>query len=279
MSVFRPKDDANKIRILPQTWKMGEAEHFSYKVWMHAGIGPDNGQYLSLHKMKDEDDPIRDERARAVRDGDEDYARKLEPRDRQVVWLIDRNADDPQPQLWILPFNVDKELAVRQIDEDGQVIAIDDPYDGYDVTFRKQGKGLKTRYIGIDVSRRPSPISDDDDEVDEILAHISENPVPDCLLFRTYEYINKQFGGKGKDKDVDRDDDDSDDDSTEYTWDELHDMDWDELTDILEDNDLDLDPDDYEDESEFADEIADELGVEKPRRKKSRRSKARSMRR
>ncbi len=216
---------------------------------------------------------------KAMRDGDEEYAKKLEPRDRQVVWLLDRNADDPQPQLWILPFNVDKELAVRQIDEDGQVVAIDDPEEGYDVTFRKQGKGLKTRYIGIDVARRQSPISDDEDEADEILQFITENPIPDCLLFRDYDYIAKQFGGKTKDRDTRSDDDDSDDgDAFEFSWEELHEMDWNELEDIIEDNDLDFDVDDYDDESELADDIAEELDIDPPR-KKSGRDKARRMRR
>ena len=75
---------------------------------------------------------------------------------------------------------------------------------------------------------------------------------------------------------VPEDDDDKksnkkgDDDDDTYTWDDLKAMDFDELKDVVEEEDLKIDVDDYEeeDESKFRKDIAKALGIEVPVAKK-----------
>lgn len=56
-----------------------------------------------------------------------------------------------------------------------------------------------------------------------------------------------------------------------YTWDELKEMDYDELEDLIDEEDLDIDPNDYDEdteESKFRKAIAKELGIAtKPNKK------------
>jgi hypothetical protein len=220
---YKVRDGKNMVRILPATWE--KPKHYGYDIFVNYGIGADNQSYLSLSKMGVEDeygkDPLVAARKEAQREGDEDTAKALAPRQRVLVWVIDRLDEDEGPQLWDIPFSVDKDFVNLCLDEDTkEVVYPDDPEEGHDLRFYKEGSGLNTKYPGGRMKLQDaSPLHEDADVQGEWLDFVKENPVPDCLQYYDADAISAAFDGqvRGKDEDAEekpkrrgRDDDDED---------------------------------------------------------------------
>ncbi len=202
---WKPKEGKNIIRILPPTWE--DARHYGLDIFVNFNIGPDNQSYLSLSKHDKGPDPLAEARREAMADGEKDFAKKLNPSQRILYWIIDRMDEDEGPLLWAAPFTFDKSLSNLCIDEDTkEVIFIDDPAKGRDVRFYREGTGLKTEY---DPSKmkvlKEGPIHDDEGIEGEWLDFITENPLPEVLNFYDYDHIKAQFGGGGTPDDDDED--------------------------------------------------------------------------
>lgn len=219
--VYKIKDGKNVVRILPKTWE-GDPNHYGYSVWINYGIGPDNQNFLSLSKMLKEKDPLAEARRIADKDGDEDTSKALNPRQRIVMWVIDREDEDAGPQVFSCPMSVDKDLASISVDEDtNEVVLVDEPEEGTDFRFHREGKGLKTKYPAAKMRlMKPSPIHADEGQQEEWLNYIQDNPIPETLNFYSYDHIAETFGGSvrtekdddkpsgrrsGRDKDEDED--------------------------------------------------------------------------
>lgn len=213
---FSPKADTKyKIRIMPPTWD--DPDHFGHDVYMVYGVGADASAYLSLAKMKGKKDPIEEERFAAERDGDAEAAKQLVPRKRVALYLIDRAAEEEGPQVWLAPYTFDKDLTAIMIDDSGKVLDIDDPDGGYDVSFQRQGSGLKTKYIGVAIARRESSLSSDDETQEQWMEQIVSTPLPDTFNYYSYEHIHKALHGgapTGDDEDKTREEE-SDEDEDE----------------------------------------------------------------
>jgi hypothetical protein len=287
VKVFTPAEAPNNVRILPPTWP--DAEHYGYDIHVHYGIGADNQAYLCLDKMRAEACPICEERARAVKKGDEDYANDLKPSRRVAVYLIDREKEKEGVLLWSMPWTVDRDISkVAQDKRSGEWYNIDNPDEGYDVFFDRDGKGQRTKYTGFQIDRRPSPLGKE-----EWLDFAVEHPIPDVLVFHDYEHILKVFGGQtrgGNERSTDdrtpsrydrqREQQRHDDrpqqreapatqrrapPPTDYTWEDLHSMDYDALVEVITKERLDIPkPDDSKDDAELADWVAAELKVDAP---------------
>jgi hypothetical protein len=201
---YKVRDGKNVVRILPPTWE--KAKHYGFDIFVNYGIGADNQAYLSLSKMRGEADPLAEAYREAQREDNEKVAKALAPRQRILMWVIDRQADEEGPQLWAAPFTFDKALANISMDEDTkEIVYIDDPDEGCDVRFHKEGSGLMTNY---DASKmrllKPSPLHEDATQAEEWLAYVTENPISECLQFYSYDHIAQVFNGH-----VRTDDDDS----------------------------------------------------------------------
>jgi hypothetical protein len=191
---WTPKDGVNIIRILPPTWP--KPTHFGVDIYAHYRIGPDNQTYLDLSKMQDKPDPIAEERAEALRSGDEEYAKELESKRRCGVYIIDRDNEKEGVQFWAMPWTIDADLNKLCVDKrNGEVLNIDDPEEGYDIEFEKTGKGISTKYQGLAIARRSSPLGSN-----KWLDFAVENPIPDQLVYFDYDHIAKAFGGGGSNK-------------------------------------------------------------------------------
>ncbi len=209
---WKPKDGKNLIRILPPTWDKADAPwqntaHYGLDIYVNFNIGADNQSYLSLSKHGKGDDPLAEARREAQKESDKDLAKALNPSQRIMYWIIDRMDEDEGPLLWAAPFTFDKSLSNLCIDEDTkEVTFIDDPEEGRDVRFYKEGTGLTTKY---DPSKmkvlKDSPIHEDEGIQTEWLEFISENPLPDTLNFYSYDHINGTFNGQAGRKDDDED--------------------------------------------------------------------------
>lgn len=307
IKTWKPNDGDNRIRILPPTW--AKAKHFGVDVHVHYGVGADKGAYLDLNKMLGEPDPIHEEyqRARDELDpdnkDDQEYLRQLKGTRRDAIYLIDRDHEKEGVQAWLMPFGLGNDVVKLTIDKQtGEVLPIDHPEEGYDVEFTKTGKGINTKYSAPAIARRSSPLGKD-----EWLDYAMDNPLPDQLQYFDYDHIAKAFGGqgahrekpRGRDRDDDRDDDrpahghdrdeapsrgrDRDappargrasvpDDSP--TWESVHEMTGRELEDLVEQEKLDINPNEAKDDDDLADWICDEMKLTKAPAKSSRRATA-----
>ena len=193
VKVYTVKKGDNYIRILPPTWD--DADHYGLDVWVHYGIGPDKASVLCLHKMDNSPCPLCEAQMRADRAGDEELAKELKPGRRVLVWILDRNDEAAGPQAWTMPWTLDRDICkVSRDKHTGAIYAIDDPYDGYDISFEKEGEGLTTKYTGIQLARKASSVDQ------ETLEFIKELPLPDILVKRDYAELQTLFAGSGMEK-------------------------------------------------------------------------------
>ena len=199
LQTFSTQDD-NRIRIFPAGWD--EAEHYGIDIYVHYGIGPDNQQFLCRKEMGKGSCPICEERQSNLA-SDPDYAFKLKATHRVAIWLLDRNDRKAGPKLWAMPWTVDRDVSQLAQDEDnGEVLPIDHPDDGYDVLFSMEGpKGGMKKYIGLKISRKPCAISKKESRQEEWLDFITENQVLDCLNYYSEEHITGCFGASIPDDD------------------------------------------------------------------------------
>jgi gp32 DNA binding protein like len=272
VKMFKPNDKDNNIRILPPTWP--KPKHYGLDIHVHYGVGPDKQSYLCLHKMKGEACPICEDRQLALEDGDEKYAKELEAKRRVLVYLIDRDAAKEGLQAWSMPWTVDRDICAISVDKrSGEVLPIDHPDEGYDVSFEKKGAKERTEYLGMQIARRASSLGNDD-----WLDQAVDLPLTETLVYFSYNHIAKAFGGgratKSRDHDPSTDPDDRSSDRTttrptasekkEYTWAEVHELVGEGLDRLVESENLPLKPARFDSDEELADAICEELGIEKP---------------
>lgn len=203
---YKVRDGDNRMRLLPPTWE--GAKHYGLDCWVHYGVGPDRQMYLCPRKHGDGKCPICDERdaVRGDNDADEKYVKELEPKRRVLVYLVDRDDERGGEQAWFMPQTLDKDIVKVSIDKDTrEVLPIDHPEDGYDIVFEKSGSKLTTKYDGVQVARKSTPLGKR-----AWLENAMDNPLPDQLKVFDYEHIAKVFGARGQQRDSrdrDRDDD------------------------------------------------------------------------
>jgi hypothetical protein len=205
--VWTPKSGTNWVRILPPTWD--GAEHYGLDCHVHYNIGLDSSAFICLDAAdefgydSDEPCPCCALRAKESKRGNEKQAEDLRARKRVLVWMIDRDKESEGPQLWPMPWTIDRDLAQRSVHKkSGEVYAIDDPEDGYDISFEREGANQNTKYTAIDIERKPSPLCDDRELEEDWLAAIEENPLPDCVILADADHIEEELsGGYGRKED------------------------------------------------------------------------------
>ena len=206
--VFRPKDGDSTFRILPPTWD--NHDHYGYDIWTHGYVGADNSSYLCPSKMNKGKCPICDAAVEAKRAGEEEDAKKLNPTRRVVCWVINRDGDTDMPELFSMPWTLDRDIAALcQAKKTGKILLIDHPDDGYDVSFKRGKQGDYTKYYGIAIDREPTSIMDDEKDQEKILEFIAENPVPTMLKFYPADHLEKVISGQTGEKDEDEEEEET----------------------------------------------------------------------
>lgn len=192
---FKPKSGDNNLRILPPTWK--NPNHYGYDVWVHNRIGASGGTYICLAKQYGETCPVCDELEKARKDGeDKEYLYKLTPKRRVAILVIDRDKEKEGPMLFDCPWSLDRDIAgVSVVKKTGRALALDDPDEGYDVSFTKSGEGLKTKYHSVVVDRSVTPLSESSKTQGKWLDFIGENPLTKCLIRPNPEELEKAVSG------------------------------------------------------------------------------------
>lgn len=193
---FTPRAGDNRVRIMPPTWPT--PEHYGFDLFVHYNIGPDNSSYICLDKISGEVGvcPICIERARAEAAGEKEYADSLKPNRRVSVYVIDRDRPNEGVLLWNMPWTIDRDICAQAVDKStGEVYNLDDPDNGYDVLFTREGQNQLTKYVGVQIARKPSPLSDDPDLAEKWLQHVTTKPIPDQFIMYEPDHITKVFAG------------------------------------------------------------------------------------
>lgn len=210
---FKPRDGENRIRIIP--WLNGSdpdfdklnekwGNHWGIDLIVHRNVGADRGSYLCLDKMNGEPCPV----CEVWRTESEDA---LKPSDRVLCWLVDRDDEKAGPKLWAMPLGTSKDIsAVSQVKGSGELLLIDDPEEGYDVYFDREGEKKRTQYKRVEIAREPSPLHENENKQDTWLDYVSDNRLPDLLKFYDPEYLDKVLSGQAVGKDDDEDADSKD---------------------------------------------------------------------
>lgn len=272
VKLFTPHDGDNLIRILPPTWD--DATHFGIDVHLHYQVGANKNTYVCPEALNGDPCPICEEKRRAESEGDDDYAKDLKASKRTLVYIVDRDADGDgleQLRVWPMSWTFDRDISALSIDRrSGEVLSVDNPSEGYDIEFTREGKGLNTKYIGLKVARRESELDNDD-----ALEYAVETQVMDLLVVYDYDHLAAQVvgssdgdGGKKRGKsDKKGKGSKSSDDEGEYKYNDVMDAEYDDLVDLVDNEELDVDPDDYNEDKpkqvrKFAAAVAAELGLE-----------------
>lgn len=196
---FTPKPGDNVVRIFPPTWE--GAGHYGIDLFVHYSIGADESAYLCRDKMKGEKCPLCEERVRASAAGEEELADELKPRMRVAVWVIDRSQEGRGPLVWNMPAGLDKDICnLAQDKQTKETYFIDNPEEGYDVSFTREGKDQRTKYTGIQIARRASPLSDDPDTTEKWMEFVAARALPGLLVYREYDEIKAAFAGQAPNK-------------------------------------------------------------------------------
>lgn len=203
IKTFNPGEGEHEIRVLPPTWD--DPEHFALDVHIHYGIGSDNSSFICVKKMRNEECAACDARKEASSEGEEELAKALSPNIRAAFYMIDRKNESEGPLLWLSPYqNFHQEMLLQARDaRTKSFVQLDNPEDGYDISFTVKGKGLSKKYTGIKVARSASPLSDDEDTAQAWLAYIAETPIPDALVYPEYDHVKAALEGGVRTRDED----------------------------------------------------------------------------
>ncbi len=267
VGLWKPADGENCIRILPPSWK--NAEHFGLDIFVHYQIGSENSAYLDLKRMKGEPDPITEAYEQAQLEGDEDYAKKLRSVKRVLVYVVDRDKPNDGPKLWAMPWTVDKEIGIQSNDSrTHEILYLDDPEEGYDIYISKEGTAERTKY-SVKIARNSSPLI----LTEAILDCLENHPLPDCLIYYDYNYIKQVFSGKASVKDDEPEPEPKARPTIHKaakkppTYEEVVGMDFEELVRLIDDMDLTIDINEYDEDAvdALAEDIAKELKLSAPK--------------
>lgn len=208
VDTFRAKQGTNTIRFLPPTWE--DPEHYGLDIWVHQYVGADSGSYLCPKKMLSKHCPICAAQKEANDAGEEEEAKQLRAVKKVAAWIIDRDDRKPVPKIWLMSWTMDRDIATLcHSERTGKTLMLDDPDGGYDLSFKRTGQQLNTRYLGIAVDRDSSPLFDEQKDINKIMALVEETQIPDTLLYKDEKYLEAVISGKTskKEKDPQEDDD------------------------------------------------------------------------
>ncbi len=198
--LWSPTKDVHRVRFCPPTYS-DEPNAIGLRVTVHPNVGPDEKTHLCLKAMKQEPDPIEERLSDARRDGkaDEKWAKSMKARDRVPTYLIDLDDIEKGVQLWPMADKTNSGLDRACIDrKTGSVIEIEHPEFGREVeieTKKERGRdGNDYTVYEFVVGRRGKFMSEYEDEQDEWLQYITDNPLDTVLKYLSYDELVEELG-------------------------------------------------------------------------------------
>ena len=188
------------IRIVPPTW--ADAYHFGLSVFYHAAVYSDAGELnplcpnfmsISLSAIGI-DMPVKDLLCSSCISHPQS-----KPDHAVMYYVIDRAHESDRPSVYFASADVDKRfcyanLGVKKIaqlpfgkamDLSGEVLEIDHPETGYDLTLKYDNgnPSLRTLMSEVVVADEPSPMLSDAGLMNKVLEFATEHPLPTLLKF------------------------------------------------------------------------------------------------
>ncbi len=203
VKIYRAKQGANLLRILPPGWP--KARHFGLYVKIHRDVGPDNRAYLCTRENESspyKQCPVCEALYKLGPKATQEDRKLLRSVDNVVYYVIDRDNEKDGVQVWMTSPATDSEIAAQMVNRRTKsVLNIVEPENGYDIEFTRTGTTRNnTRYRGYQIMRESSPLSDSDKWFDEWLDTVFDKPLPSILNFYSPEHIEKVFYGKAKEE-------------------------------------------------------------------------------
>jgi len=201
INVFKSKEGLNTLRYLPvpkaDADRLG-LSHYGMEVFVHYNVGGDRHSYPCLEAMKKQRCPVCEYRKQLEAEkADEEEIKELRYRKTVIAWVIDRDAERTGVQLWPMSYTMDKKFCALSMDErDKTILIIDDPDEGYDISFRREGTGLNTKYNGEKIAREPSYLMRDERDQEDLLQFVAENPLDSVIQFFSEEEIDATLNGR-----------------------------------------------------------------------------------
>lgn len=158
---FLPREGKNKVRILPPA-EYQKLEWFGIEVRFHRNVGLNKDMFLCLRLMNIGACPICELQTPELWQAEPEVAKTYYPDHRVLIWVQDLMSDTPQQVLlWSAPITLAYEIHnAAENKETGQFIDLMDPRTGPAIFFERTGKGLKTKYQGVQAGASPIPVSD-----------------------------------------------------------------------------------------------------------------------
>ena len=190
------KDGENIIRLLPAMWD--QATFPWVEAYIHYQIGANNGQFFCLAKMASQPCPICEEAKAATDRGEKpEVVRTLYPQHRAIAWIVDRLDPGKGPQIWTMPYkNIAHQIITISFKRStGEPVFVDDPTDGWDILFMKEGKGMLTKYSGVRKDDEPTPLHVDPETAAKWLQEAETKCLKEQLNYKSYEHIKSVLFG------------------------------------------------------------------------------------
>lgn len=209
ISRYKAKEGDNQIRVLPPP-DFGPKKKVTQKKFhdkwgtgwevmghLHRKVGPDEGTYLCPKAMLGKPCAVCEARVEA----DAEEADALRVQKRPFCWVIDRDNEKAGPLFWDMPMGVFRDINLRSVDKKtGALILIDDPEEGFDVMFTREGTDMRTKYTAVEIDRDTSPLQENERKMERWLDYINSHPIPDVLNFHDPDHVEKVLFGQAERK-------------------------------------------------------------------------------
>lgn len=185
---FVPHDGENKIRFV-RPLEFEELNYYGLEVHFHREVGPNKDYFLCMNRMAKKKCYICEQQTSDLWDMNRDLAKSLYPDVRFLFWILDLNSDEPEKLLlWSCPKTLAENIMAQSHRKSSDTyIDISHPTTGIPIFFDRAGKGLQTKYTGIQLDDKPTTLPD------EILEDMVE--LSDVLIVPTYEEIKASYEG------------------------------------------------------------------------------------
>lgn len=203
---YRLKQGTNYFRLVRDP----DSDYWAMQIWVHSYVGTKNSTYLCPKKMSKGEKapcPICDAYEEARREGDKEEEKSLEPKERAIAYVIDREDEKAGLKVFDMSWSMDRDIAnVCKNAKTGKIIDVTDPDEGFDIFVTRTGNKLNTRYIGLQVDRETTPLADSQKKQDRLIEEVQKNPLDSLLKYRDADYLADILTGKVEEKDEDADD-------------------------------------------------------------------------
>ena len=201
---FKPAQGLNTIRFIPIPRDVAErigTKHYAMDVFVHYNVGGDKSSYPCLEAMRNQRCPVCEYRRQLEAEkADKDEIKELVARKSVVAYIVDRNDERNSPKVWAMSYTLDKQFSQLSMDVDDKTfLPIEDPDEGYDVSFHREGQQLLTKYSGEKIARKPSYLARSEEEQDRILNYVTENPIDSVIEYYSAADMDAALNGRASD--------------------------------------------------------------------------------